>query len=66
MCLQNVENADRANLAKVVETIKTNYNERHEEIRKHWGGGLLGPKSMARIAKLERAKAREQAQKQTV
>lgn len=66
MCLQNVENADRANLAKVVETIKTNYNERHEEIRKHWGGGLLGPKSMARIAKLERAKARELAQKQTV
>jgi len=64
VCLQNVDNADRATLAKLVETVKTNYNERHEEIRRHWGGGLLGPKSMARIAKVEKAKARELAQKQ--
>lgn len=64
VALQNVENADQANLAKLVETIKTNYNERYDEIRRHWGGGLLGPKSMARIAKLEKAKARELAQKQ--
>jgi large subunit ribosomal protein L7Ae len=64
LALQNVENADRAGFAKIVEAIKTNYNDRYEEIRKHWGGSLLGPKSMARIAKLERAKARELAQKQ--
>jgi len=64
VALQNVDNADQANLAKLVETIKTNYNERYDEIRRHWGGGLLGPKSMARIAKLEKAKARELAQKQ--
>jgi len=64
VALQNVDNADRANLAKLVETVKTNYNERHDEIRRHWGGGLLGPKSMARIAKLEKAKQRELAQKQ--
>jgi len=65
VALQNVDNSDRANLAKLVETIKTNYNERFDEIRRHWGGGLLGPKSMARIAKLEKAKAREIAQKQS-
>lgn len=64
VALQNVDNADRANLAKVVEAVTTNYNERADEIRRHWGGGLLGPKSMARIAKLEKAKARELAQKQ--
>jgi large subunit ribosomal protein L7Ae len=49
---------------QVVESIKNNFNERFEEIRKHWGGGLLGSKSAARIAKLERVKQRELAQKQ--
>lgn len=64
VALQNVDNADRANLSKIVEAVTTNYNERYDEIRRHWGGGLLGPKSMARIAKIEKAKARELAQKQ--
>lgn len=64
VALCNVDNADRANFTKIVEAVKTNYNERSEEIRRHWGGSLLGPKSMARIAKIEKAKARELAQKQ--
>nr|KAF6392571.1 hypothetical protein mPipKuh1_007772 [Pipistrellus kuhlii] len=49
-------------LAKLVEAIRTNYNERYDrydEIRRHWGGNVLGPKSVARIAKLEKAKAKE-------
>jgi large subunit ribosomal protein L7Ae len=65
LALQNIDNADRANLAKLVETIKTNFNDRYDEIRRHWGGGQLGPKSMARLAKLEKAKAKELAQKNT-
>ena len=59
-----VDSGDRANFTKVVEAIKTNFNDRHDEIRRHWGGGLLGSKSAARIAKLEKAKAKELAQKQ--
>jgi large subunit ribosomal protein L7Ae len=64
VALTHVDNADKANFAKIVEAIKTNYNDRYDEIRRHWGGGLLGPKSMARITKIEKAKAREMAQKQ--
>uniref|UniRef100_A0A8D0M3C8 Ribosomal protein eL8/eL30/eS12/Gadd45 domain-containing protein n=1 Tax=Sus scrofa TaxID=9823 RepID=A0A8D0M3C8_PIG len=41
-------------LAKLVEAIRTNYNDRYDEIWHHWGGNVLGPKSVARIAKLER------------
>lgn len=59
-----VDSGDRANFAKIVEAIKTNFNDRYDEIRRHWGGGLLGSKSAARIAKLEKAKAKELAQKQ--
>ncbi|XP_015431080.1 PREDICTED: 60S ribosomal protein L7a [Dufourea novaeangliae] len=59
-----IDSGDRANFAKLVEAIKTNFNDRYDEIRRHWGGGLLGSKSAARIAKLEKAKAKELAQKQ--
>lgn len=57
---------DRSALSKVVESVKTNFNERFDEIRRHWGGGIVGAKSAARIAKLEKAKAREMAQKENV
>jgi len=59
-----VDSGERAAFTKVVEAINTNFNDRYEEIRKHWGGGILGAKSQARINKLERAKSRELAQKQ--
>merc|ERR1711994_345578 len=35
-------------LSTLVESVRTNYNERAEEIRRHWGGGLLGAKSQAK------------------
>jgi len=64
IALTQVDSGDRANFNKIVEVIKTNFNDRADEIRRHWGGGVLGSKSAARIAKLEKAKAKELAQKQ--
>ncbi|XKL67535.1 hypothetical protein PGB90_003026 [Kerria lacca] len=64
VALTQVENSDRTNFAKLVETIKNNFNERYDELRRHWGGGVLGSKSAARISKIEKAKERELAQKQ--
>ncbi|KAI4875539.1 hypothetical protein NFI96_032513, partial [Prochilodus magdalenae] len=63
VCFTQTNPEDRAALAKLVEAIKTNYNDRYEEIRRHWGGNIMGPKSTARIAKLEKAKAKELATK---
>merc|ERR1712198_715018 len=64
VALTQVDSGDKLNLSKLIESVKNNYNDRFEEIRRNWGGGLLGPKSNARIAKLEKAKAKELAQKQ--
>nr|CAI5863795.1 unnamed protein product [Callosobruchus analis] len=64
IALTQVDSGDRSNFNKIVEVVKTNFNDRADEIRKHWGGGLLGSKSAARIAKIERARAKELAQKQ--
>lgn len=63
MALTNVNSEDKTSLSKLVEVCKTNFNERYDEMRKHYGGGILGAKSMARIAKLEKIKARELQQK---
>ncbi|KAL0602903.1 60S ribosomal protein L7a [Plecturocebus cupreus] len=51
-----VNSEDKGTLVKLVGTIRTNYNDRCNEIRHHWGGNVLGPKSVARIAKLKKAK----------
>merc|ERR1712043_134750 len=59
LAITNVESSDRSALNKLVETVKTNYNERAEEIKKHWGGSTLGSKSSARINKMNKSKAQE-------
>jgi len=63
LAITNVESADRTALTKLVETVKTNFNDRADEIRKHWGGSSLGNKSQAKINKLEKAKSKELAAK---
>jgi large subunit ribosomal protein L7Ae len=63
LAFTQVNPEDKAQLAKLTEAIKTNFNDRSDEIRRHWGGGVMGAKSKARIAKLEKAKAKELAQK---
>lgn len=49
-----VNSEDKVVLAKLMEDIRTNYNDRYNEIH---------PKSVACIAKLEKAKAKELATK---
>merc|ERR1711922_70516 len=61
VAITQVESNDRSSLNKLIETVNTNFNERSEEIRKHWGGGSLGNKSAAKVAKQEKIKAKEAA-----
>ena len=58
-----VNSEDKGTLAKLVEVIRTNYNDRYGEIYHQWGGSVLGSKSVAHIAKPEKAKIKELATK---
>ncbi|VCW79313.1 unnamed protein product [Gulo gulo] len=49
---------DKGALAELMRAIRTKYNDRNDEIRCHHGGNVSGPKSVACIAKLEKAKLR--------
>lgn len=65
VAFHDVRNEHKHDLSKLVDTIKTNYNERADEIRKHWGGGELGAKSQAKLNKrlrLENQARNEKAQ----
>ncbi|VDM20699.1 unnamed protein product, partial [Hydatigera taeniaeformis] len=59
LAFTTVKAEDKPRLAKIIQTVKTNFNDRYDEIRKHWGGGIMGSKSLARVSKLERAKEKE-------
>lgn len=63
LAFTSVNSEDKTSLTKLVEVCKTNFNDRYDEMRKHSGGGILGAKSLAKIAKLEKIKAREIQQK---
>merc|ERR1711893_423511 len=63
LAFTQVNPEDKGALGRLVEAVRTNFNERFDELRRHWGGGQMGQKSQARVAKLEKAKARELAQK---
>ncbi|CAN3363633.1 large ribosomal subunit protein eL8B [Diutina catenulata] len=55
--LTEVASADEADLAKLVSTINSNFIEKYEENRKHWGGGIMGQKAQDKQRKKEAAAA---------
>jgi len=66
LALTDVNTDDKSGLGKIIDAIKTNFNDRYDELRRHWGGGVLGNKSQARINRRERIRAREAAHQRNV
>ncbi|KAI5789070.1 cytosolic large ribosomal subunit protein L7A [Geopyxis carbonaria] len=55
LAITEVRSEDKSELAKLVTAVKEGYNEKYEEHRRHWGGGIMGAKANARTAKKQKA-----------
>ena len=58
-----VKNEDKHDFSKVVESIKANFNDRGDDLRRQWGGGIMGVKSQAKTKARERVLSKELAQR---
>ncbi|KAI6700866.1 hypothetical protein NL676_015190 [Syzygium grande] len=65
LCLTTVKNEDKLEFSKILEAIKANFNDKYDEYRKKWGGGIMGSKSQAKTKAKERLIAKEAAQRMT-
>lgn len=50
LALTSVKNEDKHEFSKVVEAVKANFNDRFDEFRRSWGGGIMGVKSQAKVS----------------
>ncbi|XP_074285067.1 large ribosomal subunit protein eL8y [Silene latifolia] len=63
LCLTSVKNEDKMEFSRIVEAVKANFNDKYDEHRKKWGGGIMGSKSQAKMKARERVLAKEAAQR---
>jgi len=66
VALTGVNPEDRTTFSKLTETIKTNFNDRFDEIRRQWGGGVLSKRSRSKVLRLEKAKEKERMEKEAL
>lgn len=55
VAITDVRSEDNQALANLVSAAKANYLEKSDEHRRHWGGGIRGNKSVAKLKKRARA-----------
>ncbi|KAJ1923470.1 60S ribosomal protein L8 [Tieghemiomyces parasiticus] len=54
LAFTDVRDEDKAQLATLVSSIKTSFNDNADELRRQWGGGILSARSQSIRAKKER------------
>ncbi|KAJ6949220.1 60S ribosomal protein L7a-2-like [Populus alba x Populus x berolinensis] len=65
LCLTTVKNEDKLEFSRILEAIKASFNDKYDEYRKKWGGGIMGSKSQAKSKAKDKVLAKEAAQRMT-
>lgn len=55
LAITEVRSEDKSELSKLISTIKEGYSDKYEESKRHWGGGIMGQKAVARMEKKRKA-----------
>jgi len=55
LAITEVRAEDKGELAKLITAVKEGYTEKYEEQKRHWGGGIMGAKANAKVAKKQKA-----------
>mmetsp|Transcript_25627 Transcript_25627/g.101118 ORF Transcript_25627/g.101118 Transcript_25627/m.101118 type:complete len:268 (-) Transcript_25627:410-1213(-) len=66
LAFTTVKSEDKPEFAKLVQSVRASYNDKYEDVRKVWGGGILGIKSQHKEAKHQKALAAEEAKRMQV
>lgn len=51
LALTEVRSEDKSEFAKLLSAIKEGYTDKYEDQKRHWGGGIMGQKAIARTEK---------------
>ena len=62
LAFTTVKSEDQGAFAKLVDNVKSNFNDRGQDLMR-WGGGIMGAKSQERTRQKEKALAREAAKR---
>jgi len=55
LALTEVRSEDKSDFSKLLSTIKEGYTDKNEDLKRHWGGGIMGAKANARTEKKRKA-----------
>ena len=55
LAITEVRSEDKNELSKLVSAVEDGYLEKHDQARRHWGGGIMGAKAQKRIEKKQKA-----------
>jgi large subunit ribosomal protein L7Ae len=59
LAITNVNSEDAGKLAKLIEGINSDFTERADELRKQWGGGIMGEKTNVKVERMRKAREKE-------
>ncbi|KAK4527577.1 hypothetical protein GAYE_SCF41G5500 [Galdieria yellowstonensis] len=66
LAFTDIRPEDKPEFSKLVDIVRSQYNDKYAELRRQWGGGILSAKSLHRLEKRRKAIEEEEAKRMQV